>query len=79
MWLATERVRGVLAKIQKLHPPRLGEIVGFGKIICHNIDNCLAKWLENGSVHTNSVSRIQIGAQKNHLDGHLSRSMKPRK
>ena len=26
MWLATERVRGVLAKVQKLHPLRLGEM-----------------------------------------------------
>ena len=37
------------------------------------------KWLEKDSIHTNSARIIQIGAPKNHLDGHLSKSRTPRK
>ena len=60
MCLTTEMVKGVLTKIPNVHPPRFDEIVGFGNETCHNIANGIAKWLENGCVHTNSASRIQI-------------------
>ena len=63
--------------IQKLQPPRLGDILDLGNKTIHNLDNCLAKWSQNGFFHTNSVRRIHFLAPENILDVHLSRSAKP--
>ena len=65
-------------QFRKVLNPDWGQGGGFWNIDGHDIDNLIAKWLEKDSIHTNSARRIQIWAPKNHLDGCLSKSWKPR-
>ena len=51
-----------LLDFRKCPDPRLGEIFGFGRKQFHKKNSGIAKWLENGSIHTNSVSRSWIQA-----------------
>ena len=58
-----KQVEGCLIGIQKMPPPRLGEIVRFRKEYCYDLDMLLATWSQNGFVHANSVRRIQKSKQ----------------
>ena len=79
LFLDPEKTKVWVWEIRKVLNPDLGQRGRFWNIDGHELDNLIAKWLEKDSICTNSARRIQICAPKNHLDGCLSKSRKPRK
>ena len=78
-FLDPEKAEALYGQIGKVLNPDWGQRGRFSNIDGHELDNLITKWLEKDSIHTDSARRIQIWAPKNHLDGCLSKSRKPRK